>query len=237
MARLRRRTPQGEIVVSFAARDAKGVPMDLRLAHFLDRRDGFFVEAGANDGLFQSNTALLERSLGWTGILIEPAPTAYAKCRRNRRAYTHNCALVSFDFGAESVAGDFDGYPMASVEGHRLGRQSDFTVSARTLQSILDEHEVSHVDFLSLDAEGYELEILRGCDFSRLTIDYMLVELSPDTYDPAVAHLHSAGYELLSNYSDYNHTDNPGWDGQHNDFLFRRYDPAPLRSEAAGSYE
>ncbi|HEY7967409.1 MAG TPA: FkbM family methyltransferase [Solirubrobacteraceae bacterium] len=212
----------GEAVVSFSARDAKGVPLDLRLAHFLDRRGGFFIEAGANDGLFQSNTALLERSLDWEGILIEPAPSSCVRCRANRRALVHNCGLVSFDYEGDTVTGDFDGYPMGSVGGTRLDRGGSVTVPARTLQSLLDEHGVSHVDFLSLDAEGYELEILRGCDFERTKFDYILSELGPDNFDATLALLDAHGYEHIANYSGYNERDNPEWDGRHNDHLFQR---------------
>jgi FkbM family methyltransferase len=221
--RMGRRKPRhGEQVTSYAARDAKGIPLDLRLGHFLDWRKGFFVEAGANDGLFQSNTALLEKSLGWGGILVEPAPEACRSCRRNRQVPVYNCALVAEDYQGDTVVGDFDGYPMGSVGGSRLGRASAFSVPARTLQSILDEHEVTHVDFLSLDAEGYELEILRGCDFSRASFSYMLIELYPENHAQTVGHLEEMGYELVANYSNYNQGDNPEWDGTHNDYLFRR---------------
>jgi FkbM family methyltransferase len=217
-----RRPPRGERVASYSARDAKGIPLDLRLGHLLDWRGGFFIEAGANDGLFQSNTALLEKSFDWDGILVEPSPAAFRRCRKNRRGSTYNCALVAFDFDGETVSGDFDGYPMGSVGGGRLGRENAFEVPARTLQSIIDAHGVSRVDFLSLDAEGYELEILRGCDFSRTTFGYMLIELYPDNYEQTVGFLADAGYELLANYSNYNNSDNPEWDGTHNDYLFRR---------------
>jgi FkbM family methyltransferase len=213
---------EGELVRSFAARDAKGVPLDLRLPHLLDRRGGFFVEAGANDGLFQSNTALLERSLDWEGLLVEPSARACEAARRNRRAPVYNCALVAADFAGDTVTGDFDGYPMGSVEGARLGREGAYTVPARTLQSILDERGVEQVDFLSLDAEGYELEILRGVDFARTRFGHMLIELYPGNHEETVAHLAAAGYELLANYSGYNPRDTPQWDGTHNDYLFAR---------------
>lgn len=202
----------GERLVSYSARDARGIPIDLRLGHVLDRRGGFFVEAGANDGLFQSNTALLEKSFDWSGILVEPSPRAYRHCRQNRRARAYNCALVAFDCPDDLVVGDFDGHSMASIGGSRLGRDLGYEVPARTLQAILDENDVSHVDFMSLDSEGYELEILRGCDFTRVTFGHILIELYPSNYEPVVSYLHDAGYQLLENYTNY--------DVAHNDYLF-----------------
>jgi FkbM family methyltransferase len=209
-------------MVSYSARDARGVPLDLRLGHFLDWRDGFFVEAGANDGLFQSNTALLERSLDWTGVLVEPSPAAIELCKKNRHATVRQAALVGFDYDEATVVGDFDGYAMGSVGGNRLGRPGAIAVPARTLQSILDEIGVSHVDFLSLDTEGFELQVLRGCDFTRVSFSYMLVELYPQNLGETVDFLGGVGYELIGNYSNYNPTDTPQWDGTHNDYLFRR---------------
>src|SRR5680860_384457 len=56
---------------------------------------GVFVEAGANDGIWQSNTYLLERR-GWRGVLIEPIPELFDRCRRNRpQSQVYNCALVA----------------------------------------------------------------------------------------------------------------------------------------------
>jgi hypothetical protein len=48
--------------------------LDVKLANHIRFRRGFFVEVGGNDGISQSNTAYLERYLGWRGLLIEPIP-------------------------------------------------------------------------------------------------------------------------------------------------------------------
>src|SRR5215831_4591146 len=70
--------------------------LDVKLAEHLSSRRGFFVEAGANDGLAQSNTLYLERYLGWRGLLVEPIPELARLCRVNRpRAMVEECALVS----------------------------------------------------------------------------------------------------------------------------------------------
>ncbi|MGI6100339.1 MAG: hypothetical protein ACOYD3_11385 [Kiritimatiellia bacterium] len=70
--------------------------LDLKLQKYLDFDNGFFIEAGANDGFTQSNTYWLERFRGWRGILVEPIPSLYEICRKERsRSTVYNYALVS----------------------------------------------------------------------------------------------------------------------------------------------
>ena len=69
--------------------------LDRKLQAYLDYRDGFFIEAGANDGLTQSNTYWLERFRGWRGLLVEGLPDLAAACRRNRpRSRTVTCQPI-----------------------------------------------------------------------------------------------------------------------------------------------
>lgn len=91
----------------------------------------------------------------------------------------------------------------------------------RSLQSILDETGLNHIDFLSLDAEGYELHILEGIDFTRVTFDYMLIEIYSNQYEAIASYLNERGYEIIENFSNYTSESNPGWDGTHNDYLFK----------------
>src|SRR6202008_2120463 len=88
-ATLRGRKPEAER--SFALGG-----LDLKLDEALGRqRRGFFVEAGANDGVTYSNTLFFERFRGWRGLLVEPLPELAARCRKNRpRCLVENCALV-----------------------------------------------------------------------------------------------------------------------------------------------
>ena len=73
--------------------------LDIKLAEQLQYRGGYFVEAGGNDGISQSNTAYFERYLGWKGLLIEPIPDLAARCKANRpQAIVECCALVAKDF-------------------------------------------------------------------------------------------------------------------------------------------
>jgi FkbM family methyltransferase len=195
---------------------------------FNNKEDGFFIELGANDGLTQSNTAFLEKYLNWKGILIEPSIKGYNSCKINRiNSICLNCACVSDDYNLDYVEGDFDGHCMSSINGKRLNRNNLSSVKAMTLNKILNVYNVTSIDFLSLDTEGYELNILNGLDLKNYRPKYILIELYPDEYDKVFKYLNSNNYNIYkckytnsNSFTNYNKTTNPSWDGTHNDYLF-----------------
>jgi FkbM family methyltransferase len=208
---------------SYGLPDFLGVPLDLKLEKLLNFRGGVFIEAGANDGLRQSNTKLFEEKYGWTGILIEPSEDLFAQLQKNRPfARCYQCALGSFDEDGTFMWGDFDGDLMASLGGNRLHRTADKRVLVRSLQSILDEEGTRRVDLFSLDTEGHELNILRGIDFGKTDIEYLLIEVYASQFREIISFLDAEGYDLVSCLSNYNRATNPGWDGTHNDYLFKK---------------
>lgn len=167
------------------------------LAHVGHIRGGTFIEAGANDGLSQSNTWHLERRLGWSGLLVEPIPTVAALCRRFRKARVECCALGSFaqeggtvtmHYGALMTAAEgADGRHMdgGSAASHAKvgagwvgGKSYSFNSSIHALSTLIDRAGLTRVDLLSLDVEGYEINVLNGIDFGRHTIDRLLIETS-----------------------------------------------------------
>lgn len=167
--------------------------LDRKLAHYLPERNLTFVELGANDGFTQSNTYYFERFRGWRGVLIEPVPELYERAkRRRRRAKVFNAACVPFDYQGSTVHMTYCNL-MSVVQGAlhssaqelehiRVGseiqqiRTYELDVPARTLTSILDEALVRQIDLLSLDVEGFELDVLRGLDFDRYAPRFMIIE-------------------------------------------------------------
>jgi FkbM family methyltransferase len=149
---------------------------------------GTFVEAGAYDGVFQSNTYWLERRRHWSGVLVEAAPELAREVRLSRPgSQVFQCALVSNSFEASTLTIEYAG-PMTRVTGvsddvaPRVadGRGRTIAVPARTLTSILDEASITNVDFLSLDVEGYEAPALEGLDLDRIRPALLLIEVGED---------------------------------------------------------
>ena len=167
--------------------------LDLKLAPYLDFDRGFFVEAGANDGVSQSNTLYFEKYHQWRGILIEPIPDLAAQCKRNRpRCVVENCALVPFNYPDSEVEMHYCNL-MSLVKGAMKSPEKDLAhvtigcevqrlqtydlrVPARTLTAILEQHAVTAIDLFSLDVEGFELNVLQGLDFDRYRPRFMLIE-------------------------------------------------------------
>lgn len=150
---------------------------------------GFFIEAGANDGLRQSNSYYYEFYKNWRGLLVEPIEEQYHQCLVNRSKQTiiENCALVAPDFpdkeieivytaGCEGLMSVINGpnapARLALAQENGIPRKAE----ARTLNSLFEKHKMQRADILLLDVEGYELEVLKGIDFEKYNITYLLIE-------------------------------------------------------------
>ncbi len=167
--------------------------IDYKLWRYLSVSNGFFIEAGANDGLRQSNTFYFEKYQNWKGLLIEAIPALADKCRSNRpNCIVENFALVPFDFKDTHVEMRYCDLmsvvrnSMKSPDEEKQHIKSgckiqkietyDLKVPATTLNAILNKHMVAKIDFFSLDVEGYELAVLKGLDFDQYHPKYMLIE-------------------------------------------------------------
>lgn len=171
--------------------------LDRQLERYVDFDNGYYVELGANDGVKQSNSLYFEKYRRWHGLLVEPSPHNFVACRRNRSARNsiYCAACVSFDNPQEFVrlmysdlmttAVGQDTDLMDPAAHARLGAQFlpshetvfEFGAVARRLDDLMTEaRSPSLADFLSLDVEGMEIEVLKGLDHDRHRFRYMLIE-------------------------------------------------------------
>jgi FkbM family methyltransferase len=194
--------------------------LDKKIEKYLPQHDGFYVELGANDGVDQSNTLYFERHKNWRGVLIEPTPHNYLKCLANRskknQIFCNACVsfeykdlfveiafsnLMSSPIGLESDVPD----PISHAEsGKEFLEFTDevftFGSVAKTLTDILRTANAPRsIDFLSLDVEGAEIEVLKGIDHTTYRFQYMCIECRDiakltDYLDPL-------GYELKEKLS------------------------------------
>jgi len=216
---------------SYSLTDGDGYPLDYKLVSILTKmfpNGGTYVEAGANDGVTQSNTLLLQEHFNWKGLLIEPCVQSYKKCLKTRgdKNIVVNCALVSSD-EIKSIKGDFVAKEsgvdwdslMNSIDGKRKNNSSLVEVDACTLGKIVKDNNIKDIDFMSLDVEGFELEVLKGIDLlAEWSPKVFLIELYPVEYEEVVSLL-SPYYNLVGNFSNFSKEKDPNWSG-HNDYLF-----------------
>ena len=152
----------------------------------------------ANDGINQSNSLYFELKRNWRGVLIEPAPNNFLLCRKNRSTKNNIfCnACVSFDYKdkyvdmryvnlmsiSENLNLDLENKYKNVFSGKKYLSSTEKTFSfgavAETLTAILKKSNApKEIDFLSLDVEGAELEVLKGIDFDEFSFKYILIEV------------------------------------------------------------
>jgi FkbM family methyltransferase len=175
---------------------------------FHDKKNGVFVDIGAYDGVECSNTYFFEKNLQWTGICVEPHPLIFQRLKANRKCNTINgCAWTEntkktyrMIIGeSDMLSGLLDNYDPKHLE--RVNRDAtnmkDVDVECIDVNTILEQNNLINIDFLSIDTEGGELEILKHIDFSKYNIQTIAVE---NQYDPTDVRqfLFSKGYKLLA---------------------------------------
>lgn len=146
------------------------------------KKHGFFIEFGATNGIEISNTFLLESKYMWDGILAEPAITFYNDLTKNRTAkidnrcvWTTSRELISF---TEILGTGLSGIrSKLSLKGNENFIKKNYNVETISLNDLLVFHEAPlEIDFLSIDTEGSEFQILYTLNFNLYKIKIIIVE-------------------------------------------------------------
>jgi hypothetical protein len=209
---------------NYCAVNCKKEPITKRILEYIQNiENGFYIEAGAYDGLLQSNTKFLEEEYNWTGMLIEPSPNVFMELNKNiPNNLNINKCLVNPWYSFKTIKGSFNNGPMSSVNNIRkLENVKLIDVPCDTLENILDYYEIKKIDFMTIDTEGYELEVLQGLNLLKYRPLYILIEVYETQKEILFQYLEDMNYIFLENITNYNILDNPGWDGTHNDYLFK----------------
>lgn len=176
-------------------------------------KNGVFVDVGAHDGICLNNTLYFEREHQWTGINIEPNPDVFAKLVANRPACTNlNIAIDAKEGTAEFICNSGYTEMLSGLKDYyhpshtqRLGAELKvyggetkvIQVQTNTLANVLQN--TPHVHYLSVDAEGGELPILKSIDYSKTFIDIIGFENNyQDTTIKIVQFLIIKGFVVLA---------------------------------------
>lgn len=180
------------------------------LNSFFDKtRDGFVVEVGAADGLLNSNSRYLIESLGWRGILVEPHPTYFNLLEQ---LYSDNNKVKLINSAAHSIKGEMSFFlyghdhraqvstlsedfkkRVCDVHGDKYLEEA-ITVSVLTLEDILPSEDIN---FLSIDCEGVDMEVLKSNNWETkrpqlICVEHSMPKVELDSY------MKEINYELLS---------------------------------------
>lgn len=180
------------------------------------KSNGFFVEFGATDGVLLSNTHLLEKQFGWQGILAEPAITWHSELHKNRNCsietscvWKESGSQLLFQETVDAKLSTVKDY--SSIDGHATARASgnSYSVPTITLKDLLRKHSApKQMDYLSVDTEGSEFDILAAFDFHAYSFRIITVEHNHTSQRESIHQLLTANgyqrkFEDLSQFDDW----------------------------------
>lgn len=157
---------------------------------FSNKKEGFFIDIGAHDGISFSNSLFFEKYKNWEGVCIEPNPVVFGKLISNRKSVNLNVCIGSentkvkftqIEGYSEMLSGITEKYNAKHIERInndiliKGGTKQEIEVNMITLTAI-DEIKNKKIDFISIDTEGNEFDIVKSIDFDILNIKSLVIE-------------------------------------------------------------
>lgn len=180
------------------------------------KQGGYFVEFGAANGKRLSNTYFLEKEMGWTGIVAEPHPDFTPQVRANRGCYISEKCVYSrtgdlVEFLASSV-GEYSRIAAIEPNDRREHHRKDFksvmieTISLNDL--LVEANAPGKIDYISVDTEGSEFEILQAFDFGkwdvkRFSVEHNHTPMRQKIFDFLTQHGYERKWPQFSHFDDW----------------------------------
>jgi FkbM family methyltransferase len=176
--------------------------------YFNNKTNGIAVEVGADDGVSGSNTYFFEKYRNWNCLCIEPVPDKYMLCSRSRKNSVNCCA------GKENTTAEFSVVTLNNnntsaisslnlderlIDSHKhlISNINKIEVKVLKLTDILDSYNFPRkIDFISIDTENTEIDVLHGFDLNKYDVKILLIE---NNFDEPVhyEYLKQFGYKKL----------------------------------------
>jgi FkbM family methyltransferase len=181
---------------------------------FKGYKNGVFIDVGAHDGISINNTLYFEKYHNWSGINVEPIKTVYDKLVINRPNNINiNCAVCNHngisDFlcntgYTEMISGLKDNFDPRHIfrlqrENQQMGSTTELIqVETKKLETICDENNIKHINYLSIDVEGAEFEVIKSINFDKVFIDVIGFENNyNDVSIPIVKYLEQKNFVVI----------------------------------------
>ena len=181
---------------------------------FKGYKNGVFMDIGAHDGKSINNTLYFEESINWTGVNVEPIKKVYNDLVVNRpNCININCAVCNNDGISEFICNKgytemisgikdtFDPRHMQRLqrENRRYGSTTEIIeVETKKLETICDSHKISHINYLSIDVEGAEFEVIKSINFDKIYIDVIAFENNYNNASiPIIKYLEERNYVVI----------------------------------------
>lgn len=181
-----------------------------------EKRKGFFVDFGATDGIEFNNTYLLEKEYQWNGILAEPARVWGNSLRKNRNCFIDNrCVwsisgeLLLFNETENGILSSINSFSDVDFLSDQRINKATYEVPTVSLEDLLKTYNAPYdIDYLSIDTEGSEFDILQAFNFEKYSINIITVEHNyTNKRDRICALLTMKGYkkifEKISHFDDW----------------------------------
>ena len=150
---------------------------------YKQKQNGYFIEIGANDGINLSNTYLLEKNYNWKGICVEPIPDIFNKLKNNRlnsicidkALYSDSNIILKFNIASCALLSGI----IEHINCHKnsLNNGKIIDVETISMNDLLDNNNAPNfIDYLSIDTEGSEFEILKTINYDKYTFGIIHVE-------------------------------------------------------------
>ena len=180
--------------------------------YFKFMKNGVFIDIGANDGKTLSNTYYLEKELSWNGIAVEPSPKVFKRLEKNRNCIllnacisdnTGNAEFLELSGHTEMLSGLVDKYDSRHIKRiddeieEFSGDKNYIQVPCYKLEDVIKEEGLSKINYLNIDIEGGEFDVLKSIDFTNLDIDIIGIENNYKENN-IKNYLHQFGYNLIA---------------------------------------
>lgn len=169
-------------------------------------RPGIYVDIASNDPIDISNSYFLDRCLGWSGLCVEANDNYFQPTFKER-----SCKIVPTCVGSEEgqivrfsfLHGGMGGIVGSNYKSLKIFEQNSRAVQTKmlrctTMKTVSEMHGITQIDYLSLDVEGNELEVLKGFGLEKIDISVMTIETNEKNLPTIDSFLRRYGYKRLS---------------------------------------